>query len=289
MVKIRRLKTQDVDFVLESTQREQWGHTKRDIERCFEYEPNGCFIAEQAKQKLGHVFTVNYGELGWIGLLIVNPEHRGKGIGTTLMEKAIDYLQRKGTKTIGLDAEQKAVPLYERFDFKKAYDSLRFRKQQPRKTKGEQSTARNIFPLRKSDLKAVARFDSKFFGANRARVLQGIYDDFEDKCWVAKRNRRILGYIMSCQDGDICRIGPWVCRPKRLETARELFEACISAANENIVEVRVGVLAANMDAVELVESLGFVQIPNSVRMFRGKQAQVGDVMGVYGIAAPEIG
>jgi len=289
MVRIRQLKRQDLDFVHESTQREQWGHTKRDVERCFVYEPDGCFVAEHASQKVGHVFTINYGELGWIGLLIVNPEHRGKGVGTLLMEKAIHYLGEKGTKTIGLDAVGKAVPVYQRFGFKKAYDSLRFRKQQLEKEKQETFTTTNIRPLKKDDLKTVAEFDSKIFGANRTRVLQALYNDFEKQCWIAKRNHKILGYIINRKDENVYRIGPWVCRPKHLETAKALLEVCMNAAEEDAVEMYVGVLATNLDAVELVESLGFSQTPKSVRMFMGTPTQTADAMGIYGIAAPEIG
>jgi ribosomal protein S18 acetylase RimI-like enzyme len=289
MVKIRRLKKQDIAFVVESVQREQWGHTERDVERYLEHEPNGCFIAEQAKQKVGHIFTINYGELGWIGLLIVNPEKRERGIGTALMEKAISYLREKETKTIGLDAVEKAVSLYERFGFKKTCDSLRYKRQQTEEAKWQHPPAKNIHPLRPNNLKPIAKFDAKFFGADRTRVLQSLYDDFPNQCWIAKRNRKILGYIMNRKDSDVCRVGPWVCRPKHLEIAKELFEACVDAMHEKTVEIHVGVLATNLDAVALIEDLGFTQVSKSIRMFMGKQTQVGDAMGVYGIAAAEIG
>lgn len=288
MVAIRLLRERDIDFVHEATQREQWGYTRRDIERSLEYEPTGCFVAEHTKQKVGQVFTISYGELGWIGLLIVTPEHRGKGIGTRLMKKATNYLKEKGTKTIGLDAAEKAVPLYERFGFRKAYDSLRFQKQQTLNKQQEPPT-QNVFPLKKGDFKAVTRFDQRFFGANRTRVLQGVYKDFEDQCWVAKRNHRVLGYIMNRKDGNVCRIGPWVCLPKHVETAKALLETCISALKAESLDIRIGVSATNFDAMELVESLGFKPNPKSVRMFTGEQSQVGDVLGVYGIAAPELG
>ncbi|MBX5327170.1 MAG: GNAT family N-acetyltransferase [Candidatus Bathyarchaeia archaeon] len=288
MVKIRQLRRQDVDYVLQNTKREQWGHTKRDIERCLQYEPNGCFIAEHENQKVGHVFTVNYDKLGWIGLLIVNPEHRGKGIGTQLMKKAIQYLEKKGTKTIGLDAEQKAAPLYERLGFKKAYDSLRFTKQTQKHTWIPTQT-KNILPLKRNDLKTLTKFDAKIFGANRTRILQSLHDDYAEYCWIAKRNQKTLGYIINRKDDNVCRIGPWVCRPKHIETAKALLETCIETVNENSIEVHVGVLAANLDAVALVESMGFVQRPRSIRMFKGETAPKGDTLGVYGIVAPETG
>ena len=204
------------------------------------------------------------------------------------MKKATNYLKEKGTKTTGLDAVAEAVPLYERFGFRKAYDSLRFQKQHPLNEQQEPLT-QNVFPLKEVDFKTVARFDSGFFGAKRDRVLQGVYSDFEDQCWIAKRNHRVLGYIMNRKEGNVCRIGPWVCLPKHVEIAKTLFETCISTVNGESLDIRVGVPATNLDAVELVESLGFKPTPRSVRMFTEERSQIGDVLGIYGIAAAELG
>jgi hypothetical protein len=74
-----------------------------------------------------------------------------------------------------------------------------------------------------------------------------------------------------------------------MKTAMTLFETCISAVKGESLDICVGVPATNLDAVELVESLGFKPNPKSVRMFTGEQSQVGDVLDVYGIAAAELG
>lgn len=53
--------------------------------------------------------------------------------------------------------------------------------------------------------------------------------------------------------------------------------------------IRVGAPATNLDAVELMESLGFKLNPKSIRMFAGEQSHVGNALTIYGIAAPELG
>ncbi len=67
-----------------------------------------------------------YGEVGFIGNLIVAPETRGGGVGAALMKKAIERLTSEGAGTIRLDGVQKAIPLYERLGFKGEYWSLRY-------------------------------------------------------------------------------------------------------------------------------------------------------------------
>jgi GNAT superfamily N-acetyltransferase len=47
------------------------------------------------------VFTVNYGNLGWVGLLVVKAEYRKKGISTLLTQKAIDYWCTAASKRSG--------------------------------------------------------------------------------------------------------------------------------------------------------------------------------------------
>ena len=114
----------DIDYVTESVERERWGYTERDIERCWRLEPNGCFIAEVKREQVGHVFSIGYDKTGWIGLLIVNPECRGKGIGTILTKNAVNHLQKTGKVTIRLEAVEKAIPLYRRLDLKRSSSHL---------------------------------------------------------------------------------------------------------------------------------------------------------------------
>lgn len=91
----------------------------------FSYEPTGCFVAEINGKPVGHVFSISYGNFGWIELLIVKAEHRGKG--TLLTKRAINYLLNKGVKTIRLEAVSKRMNLYQKLGFVDEYYSLRFK------------------------------------------------------------------------------------------------------------------------------------------------------------------
>lgn len=74
---------------------------------------------------MGHIFSICYGRLGWIGLLIVNAEYRRRGIGALLMKKAMDYLLSRKVKTIKLEAVPKVANLYRKLGFVDEFDSLR--------------------------------------------------------------------------------------------------------------------------------------------------------------------
>jgi len=286
----RSLTKAHIKLVTESVENERWGYERRDIERCWQYQPKGCFIAEFDNKPIGHVFSISYGKMGWIGLLIVKEEHRQKGVGALLMQTAMDYLQKIGVETIRLEAVEKAVPLYKRLGFNEEFDSLRFNKLLKQREIlaliGEKVT---IQRMREKDLANLARFDSKYFGANRPRVLQSLYKDSPGTCFLAKEKQDLVGYIMSRKVSAIHRIGPWVCAKQNPRAACDLLVACINAIEEKETELRIGMPAPNADGTKLMEKLSFQLVGKSIRMVWGKHKHKGDIVGIFGIAGPEKG
>lgn len=49
--------------------------------------------------------------------LMVSPEHQGKGIGTVLMNKMIEYLKEKHIYMISVVYDESLKPFYQRFGF----------------------------------------------------------------------------------------------------------------------------------------------------------------------------
>ena len=81
-------------------------------------EPRGCFVATTGTRLIGTVTTTTYGDrLAWIGMMVVDPEFRGRGIARRLMGEAIDWIRGKGIATIRLDATPAGRPLYSKLGF----------------------------------------------------------------------------------------------------------------------------------------------------------------------------
>jgi len=283
---IRHWARVDIDYVFKSVSRERWRHTQRDVERCWELEPNGCFIAEFQNKPVGHVFSICYGKIGWIGLLIVNPESRGQGVGSVLMETAVRYLQNAGAETVRLEAAQEAVPLYRRIGFTEEFDSLRFRRQ-PRPGEKLQLKRGKTFQMRDDDLANVAHFDAPYFGAKRLVVLQSLYRDHPQSCFVAKRKGDIVGYIMARRTQNGFWIGPWVCLNSAI--APYLFDALVKTIGNDDSGLRVGLPVLNTRGRRLMEKLSFELTGKSVHMVLGNRENQGVVGQIYGIGGPEKG
>ena len=76
-------------------------------------------IAVYEKESLiGYIDCVSNGVTdAYIQDLMVHPDYQGRGIGTDLMQKMIDYLKKKHIYMISVVFEEKLKPFYEKFGF----------------------------------------------------------------------------------------------------------------------------------------------------------------------------
>lgn len=289
-IKLRQLNENDVDFVFDLCTLENFGYLRRDIKRYVDLEPYGCFLAEIDGKKAGHVFSISYGKLGWIGLLIVHPSFRGKGIGTALTRTAINYLRDKNTKCIKLQAALKAVRLYTRLGFRKEFDSLGFTGKIRTKAffKPLHLPDNTVKPLVGVDLHRISTFDAQYFGDNRLKVLKFLLKEGRDGCFVAEIKGRLVGYIMSRETQNGYRVGPWICEPNYPEIAEKLFLKCLETFDKNAY-VFLGVPAINPLSVNILRRHQFERTSKSIQMFQGGKPRSERVRGVFAIGGPEKG
>jgi ribosomal protein S18 acetylase RimI-like enzyme len=276
---IRLLRERDTDFAHKMTVREQWNVSKSDVKRMFSYEPKGCFIAEVKGLPAAHVFTVNYGKVGWVGLLIVKAEYRKKGIATLLTKKAIDYLVHCGVETIKLEAVPEIADLYRKLGFFDEYGSLRFIGR-GRATVSIQSDSATSFE--KERMSEIAGFDAAYFGADRTRVLMSLYQENPDLCFASYDGSKIVGYIMCRKAEEGCNVGPFVCDPEEPQTARGLLAKCMQEIGSKM-NMYLGVSAVNRGAVEILQEFGFEQYSKSIRMRFGKNLRNERTGGIFAI------
>lgn len=66
------------------------------IERYLRRNPETCFVALEGELVVGVILSGHDGRRGFIHHTAVHPDHRGKGIGTALVEEAMAALERCG-------------------------------------------------------------------------------------------------------------------------------------------------------------------------------------------------
>lgn len=281
MIDFRVMKQSDLSFFMELMDMVGWGMTPSDYDRILRFSSNGCFVASQDGLDVGMVVTVNYGDIAWIGNLVVLPENRRQGIGAKLMQYAIDYLVSKGAKAIKLDGVQRAIPLYHRLGFKDEYWSLRFL------GTAKEHSETNCKPMTKADLNTVNQLDHLVFKATRKEILEYIYEKYPELCFTSWVDDELVGYIMAKDAKDQVKIGPWIVKQGYPAVAENLL---YSLMNKRVGEALwVGVPEGNHLSVRILDENGFNSLPSSLRMCYGDNNLVEEVRSVYGLGGPDKG
>jgi ribosomal protein S18 acetylase RimI-like enzyme len=317
-VAIRQFTRDDIEFALTQTSREGWDTTREVFEICLSHDPHGCFLAEVDGRQVGMVTTTAYRQSGWIGNLIVPPEHRQEGIGSQLMGHAADHLAGQGIRTLRLEADPPGIKLYRRLGFVDEFESLRFRLEPDRATRSPARPAESaeadrrasgggagdgvppaatagarrvrqpdcgrVRPLSESDLPAVAAFDIDCFGDDRSELLR-LFLRKAKAAYVVHDGRGMRGYAMTSSSPRGIRLGPWVATDR--EPARMLLQSVLADTRGETLAA--GIPCVNTTAVELLESEGFRRTPSSFRMRRGRPICSGTPQRIYGIANGAMG
>src|ERR671927_1874790 len=115
-VEIRLLGVADLPAAMRLKESAGWNQTEADWLRLLSLEPRGCFAATAEGGRLvGTVTTTTYGgELAWVGMVLVDPSLRRRGIASRLMGAALSYLDGEGIETVKLDATPDGRHVYER-------------------------------------------------------------------------------------------------------------------------------------------------------------------------------
>jgi GNAT superfamily N-acetyltransferase len=281
MVTLHTLTADDQDFFLGLIDTVGWGLTDSDYRRMLKFSADGMFKATVGGVDVGVVVTVEYGDVAWIGNLVVAPGARGRGVGEVLMRLAVDHLLGRGVRSMRLDSVQKAIPLYRRLGFREEYWSLRYT------ARASRGPVTGVEPMRVGDLDAVEELDRAIFRARRERLLRWVYDAYPGLCFAYWEGGTLTGYIMAKDGSDSVRVGPWICRPGHAGAAEALLR---SVMNKRVGEaVWVGCPEGNRSSVAVLTRNGFTALPSSLRMCFGVCGIHEDVEGVYGLGGPDKG
>jgi GNAT superfamily N-acetyltransferase len=201
-----KLSAADIDEALALSEAEGWNQTAADWRRLVELEPDGCFVVRDGERLAGTVTTTTYGStLAWIGMMIVHPDQRRRGIGATLMRTALDYLEERGVTTIKLDATPAGRPLYESLGFVAEVELERWQgiapiRTAPNRIRSSHDPARPLIDL-----------DRAAYGVDRARLIESLVaDGAVDPIVATRTNDQITGYALARRGRIATYIGPIV-------------------------------------------------------------------------------
>ncbi|TCK38916.1 ribosomal protein S18 acetylase RimI-like enzyme [Paraburkholderia sp. BL8N3] len=277
---IRRMTPGDVELALEWAAAEGWNPGRHDARCFFAADPQGFFIGEQGGEPVGCVSAVAYGDgFGFIGLYIVKPEFRGKGLGMRLWEAGMAYL---GDRNIGLDGVVAQQANYRRSGFRLAYRNIRFEGTAQGSAGG--GAPPGIVELPAVPFGQLVDYDSLMFSAPRPAFLRAWCDQPGAVARGAMKDGGLRGYgvLRPCRSG--YKIGPLFADESA--TAAALHDALVAAVPGETVFLDVP--EVNAAAVALAVRRDMKSVFETARMYTGEPPGV-PVERVYGVTTFELG
>lgn len=260
---IRPMEAADLDVMQSLVEVAGWNQLRRDLERLWGHQPEGCFVGLVQDRVVGTVTTTSHGaEVAWIGMMLVHPDFRRRGIATALMTRAIDWLRQQKLPCIKLDATPEGAAVYARIGFRSESGLARY-------LRPARGAATAIVPT--AGPFAVPDLDSLAFGANRSAWLRRLAADsrivVEAQGYGMLRPGRLADYL-----------GPVVA--ESATAARRLVERLLEGVGQAVVW---DLPDRNRAAVTLAQDLGFTPVRCLTRMWLGKHSVAGRPELIYGL------
>jgi len=260
-VHIRTMTTKDLELGLSLSRQAGWNQTEADWLRLMYFEPEGCFVAELDGSAVGTTTTCVLDHVAWIAMVLVDENHRRRGIGTHLLRHALDHLDRRHVSTIRLDATGLGRPIYETLGFIPEYDLARYKGIAP--SFPALPTAADASSDAYSD---IIEFDKMITGTNREKMLTRLFEEFPRRLRTLRREGKIEGYLTMRPGANAVQIGP--CIALKDAGLALLCDALGRCAGKYVF---IDIPYNNAGAVKIAESSGLEIQRCFTRMYRGER------------------
>lgn len=282
---VRPMENFDLARGLELSTEAGWNQRLGDWALFHACNPRGCFVAQHNGRVVGTVTSIDYaGRCSWIGMVLVAREMRRRGIGTQLLQAALDQLA--DCACVKLDATPAGRELYRTLGFEEESRLLRMT--------GTATTVVNdavgnwvgqVRPMTADDLAAVVQLDAEVFGVSRPEVIQGLFELGSRYAMVGElKGQGVVGFALVRRGRKFLHLGPLTAADPA--AAQALADAVLRRAAGHPVLTDACETASGW--IDWLTARGFVGQRPFIRMFRGASFR-GHEEWQYSISGPELG
>jgi len=288
----------DLDDGLRLSRASGWNQTLADWRVLLSLGPGLFRVAVLDGRVVASGGAVRYGDtLAWICMILVDPDERGRGLGTRIFDEVLVRCEaevRTGRLLcVGLDATPAGHGIYTQRSFVDGGDLVRMRAEPAtadRKGSGpglcpvRESTIQDLTPavrpLAAEHLEGVLLRDREVFGADRSLVLRWAHASAPDLAWATPGGAYCFGRHGDHSD----HVGPVVAEDR--EGALALVRACLSLPRRRPV-----ILDARGDPAWLADlaALGFREQRPFTRMYLGETRPRSEPACELAVVGPEFG
>lgn len=240
--------------------KEGWDPGLADAQVYFGQDPRAFYLGLLDGNPVSAVSVVNYGpRVAFLGNYLVEPEHRGRGIGLATWRVAVRHA---GDRAIGLEAVPNQVPTYRRAGFSDLHSTISYQGQiqaNPRRT----LRAPHIVPYQARHAAPITVLDGACFPQNRPAFADTWATAPGHRTLVRTRGADVTGYGVIRPTTRGYRIGPLVA--ESADDALALFDALTVPLPG--AEVSLHTPEPNLAALMLARVRGLDKVSRTVRMY----------------------
>jgi GNAT superfamily N-acetyltransferase len=280
VIHIRCMIPADVDLGMRLKEQAHWNQTPADWRRFLAMQPEGCFVAEYAGVAAGTAVVCLFDSVAWIAMVLVEESLRGRGIGKTLLQRALDFVDERGVLSVRLDATALGQPLYERLGFTPQYSLDRY----SGRISGEGPSALAGFrPARSEDYPPMIELDRSATGCDRGKFLLHLFQEQPEHTYVLEREGQISGFSTVRAGSRAWQLGPCIAEP---QAGIDVLRHALGRLSGE--QVLLDVPIDNHQAAQLAQAAGLQVERRFLRMCRGPAIQ-DDLQRLWASSGPELG
>jgi hypothetical protein len=273
---IRVMSRADLLRAIDWAAAEGWNPGRHDAAPFQAADPRGFLVGLLDGVPVASISVVRYADtFGFLGLYIVEPGQRGRGLGLRLWQAGLAHLEGC---TVGLDGVVAQQANYQKSAFVYAYPNYRFG------GRVEPHADPALVDARDLPLDRLLAFDRGLFPAPRDAFLTA---------WLGMPESRSLALI---EDGGITGFGTirrsrqgWKVGPLHAPgagAAERLLRALAATAGED--ELFLDIPGPNAPGLAMAEHLGLAMVFETARMYRGPAPEL-PLQRLFGVTTFELG
>jgi GNAT superfamily N-acetyltransferase len=276
---IREANRHELDLAISWANSEGWNPGIHDAKTFYKTDSNGFFVGILEGKPVASISAVAYdASFGFLGFYIVQPQLRGRGLGTEIWNAAMKHLDGRN---IGLDGVLVQQRLYERKGFRLCYKSVRHQGVGT----GRKRMADGIKNVSEVPVEDLLAYDDRYFPVTRHVFV---------KSWIrqpgvvaigALNGDEIEGYgvLRQCHQG--YKIGPLFADDENV--AESLFCALCDHAPGG-TPVFLDTPEPNSAALDLARRHHMHPVFETVRMYSKRDPSL-PIEGIFGVTSFELG
>jgi len=278
---IRCMTGDDLNDALRLTRVAGWNQLENDWQFFLRESLEGCFVAEEDGCVVGTTTTIVYEtRLAWVAMVLVDPSFRRRGIGTALLNAALQ--STASCECVKLDATPAGKTVYDGLGFVDELPLVRMTLDKPLPA----GQVPGLRPMRETDLSQVMALDAACVGAERAALLTHLFETAREYAWVAEDDAgTVRGFALGRHGHTAEYVGPIVADDE--ETAWALLATVTRQGADRpwIIDV----LSEKVAWCERLREAGFREQRPLIRMYKGPALPPSAPTSLFAIAGPEFG